>query len=162
MSDSSSQVTRRKLMVSAAAAGTALALAPEAESASKWTAKPPAGFKRMGLPGKVVRVHKPGESAVERRLPKQAAAKAMLKRAMRELTGDKSLKKAFGRFIHKDDVVAIKPNGIAGKDTMKMATNKELVLEVVKAVMSVGVPADHENELIPVSPTAHVVASRSL
>jgi uncharacterized protein (DUF362 family) len=129
-------------MQSTAALGATLALADEANAGSKsWAAKPPSGFTRMAIPGKVVRVHKAGSLQSNGVYPKQAAAKEMLERAMKELTGKSSLKEAFGLFVHPKDTVAIKPNGIAGKKTMKMATNKELVLEVVKAVMAVGVPA---------------------
>ncbi len=46
-----------------------------------------------------------------------------------------------GKFVHKADKVAIKPNGIAGKNGATMASNKELVLEIVKGVMAAGVPA---------------------
>jgi uncharacterized protein (DUF362 family) len=50
---------------------------------------------------------------------------------------------AMARFIHKDDVVAIKVNGIAGqKSTYTMATNYEVILPVVEAVMALGVPAE--------------------
>ena len=38
-------------------------------------------------------------------------------------------------------ILNLKPNGIAGKNGATMASNKELVLEVVKGVMAAGVPA---------------------
>lgn len=135
-------LTRRALIQSTAVVGATLALADEAEAGSKrWAAKAPAGFVRTSIPGKVVRVHKAGSLQSNGVYPKAAAAKEMLKRAMKELTGKSSVKEAFGLFVHPQDTVLIKPNGIAGKKTMKMATNKELILEVVKAVMAVGVPA---------------------
>jgi uncharacterized protein (DUF362 family) len=46
------------------------------------------------------------------------------------------------QFIHKDDRVAVKVNGIAGQKGHTMAVNFELILPVVEAVMKVGVPAD--------------------
>jgi len=64
----------------------------------------------------------------------------MLERAMAELTGKADLGEAFARIVHKDDKVAIKPNGIAGPN---MSTNKELVLEIVKGVLAAGVPASN-------------------
>jgi uncharacterized protein (DUF362 family) len=45
--------------------------------------------------------------------------------------------------IHPSDTVAIKPNGIAGRKTMKMAANLEVIVEVVKGVMGAGVPASN-------------------
>ena len=74
--------------------------------------------------------------------PTDDAARVMLEsRAMAELTGLSDLGAAFARFVHKDDNVAIKPNGIAGKSGATMATNKQLILEVVKGVIAAGVPA---------------------
>jgi uncharacterized protein (DUF362 family) len=67
----------------------------------------------------------------------------MLQRVMAELTGLSDLGAAFARFVHKDDKVAIKPNGIAGKNGATMASNKELVVEIVKGVMAAGVPASN-------------------
>ena len=135
-------ITRRTLMQSTAAIGAAVALPETALAGSKrWAAKPPDGFVRTSIPGKVVRVHKAGSLQSNGVYPEQAAAKEMLTRAMKELTGKSTLKEAFALFVHPKDIVAIKPNGIAGKTTMKMATNKELILEVVNAVMAVGVPS---------------------
>ena len=112
------QVSRRELMAAMAATTTALALPEEALAQPKrgrWAAKPPAGFVRMSLPGKVVRVSKASSLQANGAWPKQEAAKVMLQRAMQDLTGESDLGKAFGMFVHKDDKVAIKPNGIAGR-----------------------------------------------
>jgi uncharacterized protein (DUF362 family) len=73
--------------------------------------------------------------------PNEDAARLMLQRAMEELTGKADLGAAFAKFVHKDDKVAIKPNGIAGKQGATMASNKELVAEVVRGVVAAGVPA---------------------
>ncbi len=127
----------------AATAGLVLGGAGVAEAAPKrWGAKPPAGFSRLSLPGKVVKVHKGGVMQANSVYPTPEAARMMLERAMTELTGKPNLAEAFKAIIHPDDVVAIKPNGIAGRKTLKMASNKELILEVVKGVMAAGVPAD--------------------
>ena len=106
-------------------------------------ARPPAGFVPLSMPGRVVRVSKSNTLQPNGLWPTEAAAKAMLERVMAELTGLSDMGKAFGKFVHKDDKVAIKPNGIAGKTGATMATNKELVLEVVKGVMAAGVPAEN-------------------
>ncbi len=104
-------------------------------------ARPPAGFVPLSIPGKVVKVTKANTLQGNGLWPTEDAARAMLERVMSELTGLSDMGAAFGKFVHKDDKVAIKPNGIAGKNGATMATNKELVLEVVKGVMAAGVPA---------------------
>ncbi len=74
--------------------------------------------------------------------PKPAIASAMLEKALTEFTGTTNLTDALGKFIHKDDVVAIKPNGIAGQKGYTMATNFELILPLVQGLLKLGVPAD--------------------
>ena len=135
-------LSRRTFLGTSAALAAAAATQQDAEAATKrWAAKPPAGFRRLSLPGKVVQVSKKGCLQSNGAYPTQAAAKQMLETAMMKLTGKKNLVEAFKTIIHPNDIVAIKPNGIAGRKTMKMATPKELIVEVVKAVMAVGVPA---------------------
>jgi len=142
-------VDRRTVLTTAAVAATGAAIgagsdtAQAAEARKSWAARPPAGFVRRSLPGKVVKVTQPGSLQENGVYPKARAARTMLARAMTELTGKASLRDAMALFVHPDDIVAIKPNGIAGKKTMKMASNKELVVEIVKAVMMVGVPAEN-------------------
>ncbi|MBM4357323.1 MAG: DUF362 domain-containing protein [Deltaproteobacteria bacterium] len=142
---SAPNLTRRDLLgAAAAAAGTAVHLAPsEAESASRrWAAKPPKGFARLSIPGKVVKVHRPGSLTENGAFPKPEAPPAMLEAALKALTGKPTLREAFATFVHPDDVVAIKVNGISGRKSMKMATNVELVAAVARGVLEVGVPAD--------------------
>lgn len=112
-----------------------------APSRSSLIAKPPAGFVPLSLPGKVVRVDRANTLKENGLWPHQEAATAMLERAMSELTGKSDLGEAFAKIVHKDDIVAIKPNGIAGQVGASMASNKELVLAVVKGVIAAGVPA---------------------
>lgn len=127
----------------AAAAGAALAGLGEATAGprSALVAKPPAGFVPLNVPGRVVRVNKANTLLPNGLWPKQEAATAMLERVMAELTGKSDLGEAFAKFVHKDDKVAIKPNGIAGRVGQTMASNKELVLAIVKGVIAAGVPA---------------------
>jgi uncharacterized protein (DUF362 family) len=143
---------RRSLLKAslAASAGAAVGLdaersAAQHEAAARkgWAATPPSGFERLTLPGKVVKVHKRGVMQANGVYPDATAARIMLERAMTELTGKSSLKDAFASFIHPEDKVAIKPNGIAGRRTMKMATSKELTVAVVNGIMEVGVPAEN-------------------
>jgi uncharacterized protein (DUF362 family) len=104
-------------------------------------ASPPPGFSPLRAPGKVVRVHKAGSLQDNGLWPKQEAATAMLEQAMELLTGTRDLGRAFAKFVHPADRVAIKPNGIAGKKNATMASNKELVLAIVRGIVAAGVPA---------------------
>lgn len=110
---------------------------------SGFAARPPAGFVPLSIPGKVVKVSKSGTLQDNGLWPTESAAKMMLERAMAELTGKSDMGEAFAKFVHKDDKVAIKPNGIAGRQGATMATNKELVVEIVKGVIAAGVPASN-------------------
>jgi uncharacterized protein (DUF362 family) len=156
--DRSHLVRRRQLLGSAAAAALAVAAgranaqpakAPPAKDlphvveggSTSLVARPPAGFVPLSLPGRIVRVDKANTLLDNGLWPKQEAATAMLERAMSELTGESDLGKAFAKFVHPADKVAIKPNGIAGRKGATMAANKELVLAIVRGVIAAGVPA---------------------
>jgi uncharacterized protein (DUF362 family) len=93
----------------------------------------------MNAPGKVVRVSSSGTLQPNGLWPTQDAATRMLARAMTELTGAPDVASAFARFVHPDDKVAIKPNGLAGRGGGKMASNKELVLAIVQGIIGAGV-----------------------
>jgi uncharacterized protein (DUF362 family) len=135
-----SLVTRRAFLGGLAAGAALIGGAPEA-IAQGLAARPPAGFYPLAIPGKVVRVSKGNTLQPNGLWPTESAAKLLLERAMAELTGKSDLGAAFAKFVHKDDKVAIKPNGIAGRKGATMASNKELVLEIVRGVMAAGVPA---------------------
>lgn len=96
-------------------------------------------FVPLSIPGEIVKVSKEGSLQPNGLWPKEDCAREMLTRAMQELTGKSSLGDAFGQLLHKDDRVAIKINGIAGRLGSTMATNKELVVEVVRGVLAAGV-----------------------
>ncbi|MFI5301891.1 MAG: DUF362 domain-containing protein [Polyangiales bacterium] len=142
----SSGISRRELLGGAAIGAAAIATtavtsakAAPAPIPSELAAMPPAGFVPMSAPGKIVKVAKAGSLQPNGLYPKPEDAKAMLSRAMLELTGTKSLGDAFGKFVHKDDKVAVKVNGIAkGK---KFGTNKELVDVILQGLLDSGVPA---------------------
>ncbi len=133
----------RRAFLGATLSAAALATTREADAAGRpgLAAKPPAGFVPLNTPGKVVRVDKANTLQQNGLWPKQEAADAMLKRVMEELTGKADLGEAFKRFVHPSDKVAIKPNGIAGRKGATMASNKELVLGIVRGVIAAGVPA---------------------
>jgi uncharacterized protein (DUF362 family) len=100
-------------------------------------AHPPAGFVPLSVPGRVVRVKKSGCLESNGIFPKPDDAKAMLTRAMQELTGKADLVEAVKLFVHPQDKVCVKVNGIAQQN---MTTNKELVLPFVEAMVAAGVP----------------------
>lgn len=133
--------SRRAFLGTLAAGATILGGSEAYADPGSLAAQPPAGFVPLSIPGKVVKVTKSNTLQANGLWPTENAAQTMLERVMTELTGQSDMGKAFGKFIHKDDKVAIKPNGIAGKQGATMASNKELVLEIVKGVMAAGVPA---------------------
>jgi uncharacterized protein (DUF362 family) len=100
-------------------------------------AQPPPGFVPLSIPGRVVRVKKAGCLEANGLFPKPDDAKAMLERAMQEFTGKADLVEAVKLFVHPKDKVCVKVNGIAQQN---MATNKELVLPFVEAMVAAGVP----------------------
>lgn len=130
---------RRAFLGTAAAVATTLA--PSVASAAKnLAASPPAGFTPFNAPGKVVKVSKADTLMPNKLYPKPDAAKEMLTKAMTELTGKADLVSAVSQFVHKDDIVVVKVNGIAQS---QMSTNKELVLPFVEAMIEAGVPAQN-------------------
>jgi uncharacterized protein (DUF362 family) len=137
-----SSTLSRRTFLGGLAAGAAIPIlgVSDASAAGSLAARPPAGFVPWSIPGKIVKVSKSNTLQANGLWPTEAAAKLMLERAMAELTGKSNMGEAFGKLIHKDDKVAIKPNGIARN---AMASNKELILEIVRGVMAAGVPASN-------------------
>ncbi len=103
-------------------------------------AHPPAAFVPMSAPGVVVKVTKPGSLQPNGLWPTEEAARLTLAKAMAELTGEQDLGKAFARFVHPGDKVAVKLNGIGAQKGASFGTNKELVLEIVKGILAAGIP----------------------
>src|SRR5258706_2031900 len=143
-------VSRRRSLGGAAAfagvaAGASELLANRSAEAApaSLAASPPPGFVPMAAPGKIIKVSKSDVIMPNGLFPKEEAARTMLERAMTEFTGETDMGKAFARFVHKDDKVAIKMNGIAGQTGGTIATNKELVLPIVTGGMAAGVPASN-------------------
>ncbi|MBI5531674.1 MAG: DUF362 domain-containing protein [Deltaproteobacteria bacterium] len=143
-------IDRRTWLRGGLAAGAALAASTLAGKASAGPqtlpgaedliASPPAGFTPLKLPGRVVKVTRgtsfPALMQPNLLWPKPEVARQMLERAMTDLTGAPNMIDSMKRFIHPDDVVAIKVNGIAGSN---MSVAWELILPVVEAVIGVGV-----------------------
>lgn len=124
-----------------AAAATALSLAGVGARAAD-DAEPGGAprFLPFSAPGEIVKITQGGSLQPNGLWPTEPAARAMLHRAMRELTGKSDIGDAFGQFLRTDDRVAIKINGIAGRLGSTMATNKELVVEIARGVTAAGVP----------------------
>lgn len=117
--------------------------AEDSEPPKSLAAGPPAGFLPFASPGRIVKVSKNNTLQDNALWPKEEPAKTMVERALTELTGEIDLPRALGRFIHKEDKVAIKVNGIAGQKGQTMGTNKELILPVVQGLIDLGVPVEN-------------------
>jgi len=122
-------------------AHTAWAMDRTESSRPSLAALPPSGFVPYAAPGRIVKVTKDATLQPNGLWPKEDIAKTMLERALTELTGEIDLVRSLGRLIHQDDKVAIKLNGIAGQKGATMATNKELVLPLIAALLQLGLPA---------------------
>jgi uncharacterized protein (DUF362 family) len=137
--DESTLGRRAFLGTAAAVAATATTVTPAlASTAKNLAATPPPGFTPFNAPGKVVKVSKADTLQANKLYPKPDVAKDMLTKSLTELTGKATLVEAVMQFVHKDDIVVVKVNGIAQS---QMATNKELVLPFVEAMVEGGVPA---------------------
>ncbi len=142
----------RRQFIAGAAAGSALvglAGPAGAQSRDRYThgvtapgglaATRPAGFTPFTAPGRVVRVNMPGSLRTGGLFPRPEAARQMIERGLRELTGARDLASAWRQFVHPSDVVGIKPNGIASR---VFASAKEVIVPIIEGVMAAGVPAD--------------------
>jgi uncharacterized protein (DUF362 family) len=133
--------TRRCFLGRAATLGAVAALVPTGVALGRTepllAAQPPAGFVPLSAPGRVIKVKKAGCLEANQLFPKADDAKEMLRRALEELTGKHDLPEAARCFVHPDDKVCVKVNGIA---LQNMATNKELVLPFLEAMIAAGVP----------------------
>jgi uncharacterized protein (DUF362 family) len=132
------QLSRRTFLGASLATATLIGSSSAEAAGTGFAARPPQGFVPLSIPGKIAKVTKSNTMQPNGLYPTEGAARLMLERAMSELTGKADLGEAFAKFVHKDDKVAIKPNGIA---KAAMSTNRELILEIVRGVLAAGVPA---------------------
>lgn len=86
-------------------------------------------------PGKVVKVTDP-DSVTEGK-PSEEAAYNMLKNAMLTLTGEKSIKKAWRKFVSPKDIIGLKVNPVAGK---LLTTSHAVTKSVIKQLEESGIP----------------------
>jgi uncharacterized protein (DUF362 family) len=113
-----------------------LAHAADAPAVPSFAATPPSGFVPFTAPGKIVKVTKSDCLQANQLYPKPDDAKKMLERALCEFSGKADAVTAMKQFIHPDDVVTVKLNGIAMQN---MSTNKELVLPILDILIAAGV-----------------------
>ena len=121
-------------------------LAPEASGNTQPKPKPATNIADASLtprkpdsmpgkfPGKVVLVKHNG-SVIENE-PVEAVAYLMLQKAMLELTGEKSLNKAWRLFVSPGEKIGLKVNPVAGKD---LYTSHAVVRSVVKQLTESGI-----------------------
>lgn len=140
--------SRRAFLTGAAAAavgvgllksGVAHAEGAASSSSSSLAATPPAGFVPFAAPGRIVKVTKADCLQVNQLYPKPDDAKKMLERALCEFSGKPDAVTAMKQFIHPEDTVTVKLNGIAMQN---MSTNKELVLPILDILIAMGVPPE--------------------
>ncbi len=96
-----------------------------------------APLRMPGLyPGRVIEIA--DERSIVGNRVSQPTIRQMLDQAMRELTGEKSVRESWAKFVRPQDVVGIKinPSGAPA-----CCSSPEIVREIVAAVQSVGVPA---------------------
>src|SRR5262245_12027140 len=102
---------------------------------------PPAradGWRPFARAGRVVKVSHP--SPLEGPGMNAGVAAEMLERAVIALTGAASASEAWRRLVRPDDRVALKPNGLGGR---QLATHKELIDATIHALLGIGVPAEN-------------------
>jgi uncharacterized protein (DUF362 family) len=87
------------------------------------------------FPGAVTRVNHSG--CIQDKAIQQKAVDQMLTAAMLNLTGKKSVKKAWRKFVSPDDIIGLKVNPVAGK---LLTTSHELVKAVIAQLETAGIP----------------------
>jgi uncharacterized protein (DUF362 family) len=88
------------------------------------------------FPGRVIQVRDP--NAIVRNRVSQPIVRRLLDQAMKELTGERSARDSWARFIEPKDVVGIKinPSGAPA-----CCSSPEIVREIISSLQSVGVPS---------------------
>ena len=89
-------------------------------------------------PGRVAKSVDP--ASVIDGVPQEDVAYEMIKRSMLALTGEKSLKKAWRKFVSPKDVIGLKVNPVAGK---LLTTSHAVTKSVVKQLEEAGIPRNN-------------------
>lgn len=144
---SSALVSRRSALAWLSGVGSAaLTRAASAGAGGDFVARPPGTFAPLRLPGIVTKAEAKGAFSdfMQRNLlwPKPEVARRLLERALTDLALKPSLPSALGCFVHPDDRVAIKVNGISGQTGHTVATNFEVLLPLVEGLLELGVPPE--------------------
>jgi len=87
------------------------------------------------FPGRVTQVNHSG--CIREQVIQQVVVDQMLTAAMLDLTGKKSVKKAWRKFVSPDDIIGLKVNPVAGK---LLTTSHELVKAVISQLEQAGIP----------------------
>lgn len=90
------------------------------------------------FPGRVIQVNH--SACVKDKVIQQKAVDAMLEALMLDLTGKRSVKKAWRKFVSPDDIVGLKVNPVAGK---LLTTSHELVKAVIAQLERAGIPREN-------------------
>ncbi len=90
------------------------------------------------FPGKVTQVNHSG--CIKDKVIQQKAVDAMLEALMLDLTGKRTIKKAWRKFVSPDDIVGLKVNPVAGK---LLTTSHELVKAVIAQLEKAGIPREN-------------------
>lgn len=133
-------VDRRGFLMKAGGAAAGCAVAGLLPAGVQAAGAPPPG---PAHPGKLVRVHAAGAvvggKIAGRKKLDGAKVKAMVARALTEFTGLPDPVRALGRFVTKDDTVALKVNTLGSPGA---ATSPEVTFAVADLLQALGVPAD--------------------
>ncbi len=89
-------------------------------------------------PGRVVRTV--NEKSVIDGVPQEDAAYEMLRVSMLALTGEKSLKKAWRKFVSPKDIIGLKVNPVAGR---LLTTSHAVTKSVIKQLEESGIPREN-------------------
>ncbi len=134
-------------LLSSQAAQAREALEAAEQAKNNWIASPPSNFVPLYRPGLVVGAEAKGDypsiMQPNQLWPREEIARKLLERVLTDLTGESNINAAMGRFIHPEDRVAIKVNGIAGQHGHTVAVNFELILPLVEAVLAQGVAPEN-------------------
>lgn len=124
-----------------AAEKTSLFIAPEKPETniSEAVSVPRIKSSMPGLyPGKVVKVT--NERSVVEDTPSEEAAYEMLKTSMLSLTGARSIKKAWRKFVSPKDVIGLKVNPVAGR---LLTTSHAVTKAVIRQLEESGIPKEN-------------------
>ena len=129
---------RRTFLAGTAAAATLLRTGTAHADMAGLAAQPPPGFSPWSAPGGSCASRRAAASRPTASTPRPTTPRRCSAARSQELTGKADLVEAVKLFVHPQDKVCVKVNGIAQQN---MATNKELVLPFVEAMIAAGVPA---------------------